>query len=128
MPRVYVLLGNAGDGNTVAGAIPANSHRRRQPLHVADNADMTPWNFVLDKGIDDDVALIGRSRTTVEMASPFDLNTPFDIVQHVVLVKQLRSPHTLTEHEPGSEKQIATRVLDALPLEASAETSMRDPA
>ena len=97
-------------------------------MHVADYSYMPPWNFAFNKGVNDNIAFVWRSGAAVDVTSPFNLNTTFNIVKHVVLLKKLRSPHAFAKNEAPSKKKVAARILDALPFKTGAKTSNVVPA
>jgi hypothetical protein len=87
---------------------------------MADDAYVPPRYFFFDEGVNDDVAFVRWNWTAVEQASPLHFNSTFDVVKNVVLIKQLGSSYTLAKNETSPKQQIATSVLDTLPLEARA--------
>ena len=89
MAGMDVLLGDAGNSNALAGSIPPLSDGRLQPLHVADDSDVTPRDLVLDKRVNDYITFVRRSSAAVDVTRPLHFDATFHIVEDIVLLEQL---------------------------------------
>ena len=89
MAGMNVLLCDAGNSNALAGSIPPLSDGRLQPLHVADDSDVTPRDLVIDKRVNDYITFVWRSSAAVDVPRPLDFDATFHIVEDIVLLEQL---------------------------------------